>query len=276
MEVIPAIDLLGDDAVRLRRGDYDQVVFRDRPLALARRFGAAGVDLVHVVDLDGARNGGVRPAVVRGVAEAAAPARIQASGGIRSVRDALALLEAGAARVVVGTAAFDGRDALGAYVDALGQRLVVALDVRDGAVAVEGWARTGVLGLDAAIEHCVEAGVARLLCTAIERDGTLGGPDLDLVRRVVNRSSLPVLAAGGVRSEADLDALAEGGAEAAIVGRAVVDGAISPGGSSPPAPGGSPRPLAVSGGLSPPESPGFPRPLVVSGGLSPPESPRLS
>jgi phosphoribosylformimino-5-aminoimidazole carboxamide ribotide isomerase len=237
MEVIPAIDVLGDEAVRLHRGDYGRVVLRRSPLALARGYRSAGADLVHVVDLDGARSGAVRPALVAEIAAAAAPARVQASGGIRSVAAAVALLRAGAARVVVGTSAFGEVEALREYVRVLRERLVVALDVRDGAVAVEGWTRTGVLGVDEAIERCLDAGVPRLLCTAIERDGTLGGPDVGLVGHVVERSGLPVLAAGGVRSEADLEALEDAGAEAAVVGRAVVDGSIELAAVYDPAPG---------------------------------------
>jgi phosphoribosylformimino-5-aminoimidazole carboxamide ribotide isomerase len=227
MEVIPAIDVLGEEAVRLRKGRYDDVVLRREPLELAARFGAVGVRLVHVVDLDGARNGGVRPAVVAGIAAAAGSAQVQASGGVRSVDDALGLVEAGAVRVVVGTAAFVG--GLSGYVTALGERLVVALDARDGAVAVEGWTRASGLSLEEAIDRCADAGVPRLLCTAIDRDGTLSGPDVELVRRVVKRSGLPVLAAGGVRSEADLTRLEEAGAEAAVVGRAVIEGSIAVG-----------------------------------------------
>jgi phosphoribosylformimino-5-aminoimidazole carboxamide ribotide isomerase len=225
MEVIPAIDLLGDEAVRLRRGEFDQVVLRGSPLELARRFAAAGVRLVHVVDLDGARRGGVRPTLIEELVGAATPARVQASGGIRSLEDAQSLLAAGAARVVVGTSAFAG-DALPGYAAALGDRLVVALDVRDNAIAVEGWTRSGAVSVEQAIDRCLEAGVRRLLCTAIDRDGTLGGPDVELVRRVVQLSGLPVLAAGGVRSEADLHALQKAGAEAAIVGRAVIAGSV--------------------------------------------------
>src|SRR5215213_6137159 len=106
-QVIPAVDLLGDDAVRLEQGDYDRVSLRDRdPAALVARFVAAGADLVHVVDLDGARSGVLRPELLGRLTEAAVPARVQVSGGIRSVADAEALLAAGAARVIVGTAAF--------------------------------------------------------------------------------------------------------------------------------------------------------------------------
>jgi phosphoribosylformimino-5-aminoimidazole carboxamide ribotide isomerase len=219
IEVIPAVDVLGEDAVRLHQGDYDAVVERGgEPAALARRFAEAGARRVHLVDLDGARSGRARPGLVRLVAEAAAPAALQASGGIRSLDDARALLDAGADRVVVGTAAVgDPRP----WAEALGARLAVALDVRDGQVRTAGWTEGPGLSLDEAVERCVAAGVVRVLCTAIDRDGTLAGPDLDLVGRVAG-SSLRVLAAGGVRSPEDVAALADAGAEAAVVGRALL------------------------------------------------------
>jgi phosphoribosylformimino-5-aminoimidazole carboxamide ribotide isomerase len=225
--VIPAVDVLGDEAVRLERGRYDAVtVRRPDPLALARELAEDGAELIHLVDLDGARSGQVRPELVAAVAEAAAPAAVQASGGIRSTRDAESLLAAGAARVVVGTAAFGEPDALEGFATALGERLVVALDVRGDRVAVAGWTQSALL-LDEAVARCLEAGVPRLLCTAIERDGTLGGPDLELLARVQTRSGVPVLAAGGIRSPSDLAAIADLGCEGAIVGRALLEGAIS-------------------------------------------------
>jgi len=114
---------------------------------------------------------------------------------------------------------------LDAVVGVQGDRLVVALDVRDGVVRTRGWTEEG-LALDNAVDRCVAAGVPRLLCTAIERDGTLDGPDVELVRRVVEHSRLPVLAAGGIRSDADVDALEQAGAEGAIVGRALLEGLL--------------------------------------------------
>ena len=152
---------------------------------------------------------------------------MQASGGIRSLADAAALLDAGAARVVVGTAALAGDDALGEFARALGERLVVAVDARGGRVAVAGWSRTTDLSPEELAEECAAAGVTRLLCTAIDRDGTMGGPDLELLGRVRERSGLPVLAAGGIRSEEDLSALEALGLEGAVVGRALLEGAIS-------------------------------------------------
>lgn len=220
--VIPAVDVLGEEAVRLGRGDYDDVVERaDDPVALAARWARDGAERVHLVDLDGARAGAVRPALVARVAAAVAPALLQASGGIRGLDDARALLAAGADRVIVGTAAWPDP---APWVEALGERLLVALDVRDGEVRAAGWTQGSGLRLDEAVERCLAAGVGRVHCTAIDRDGTLAGPDVGLVARVA-ASGLRVVAAGGIRSPADVDALAAAGAEAAVVGRAL----LSPG-----------------------------------------------
>jgi phosphoribosylformimino-5-aminoimidazole carboxamide ribotide isomerase len=214
IEVIPAVDVLGGEAVRLERGDYESVVERaSDPAELARRWAVAGATRIHLVDLDGARSGHIRPELVRSV-RAAAGLPVQASGGIRSLADARALLDAGADRVVVGTAAWPDP---AAWLE-LGEALVLALDVRDGEVRASGWtARAGVTFEDA----LARAAGARLLVTAIDRDGTLGGPDVELVRRAATSGS-PVLAAGGVRSPADVEALAAAGAEAAVVGRALL------------------------------------------------------
>ncbi len=223
MEVIPAIDLLGTRAVRLEQGDYERATQYGEPSELARGFAAAGATRLHVVDLDGARAGRIRPDVVAGLVAAATTVPVQASGGVRSVADAEALLQAGADRVVVGTAAWALLDEL---VAALGKRLVIAIDVRDGVVRGRGWTE-GSLDMDDAIRRCVAARVPRLLCTAIERDGTMQGPDVELVRRTVESSGLPVLAAGGIRSDEDVAALSNAGAEGAIVGRALLEGTLS-------------------------------------------------
>ena len=227
--VVPAVDLLGTDAVRLRQGDFERVTNRRAdPLALVEGYRDAGAELVHVVDLDGARDGRIRPDLVRRAARAAAPASVQAAGGIRSVADAERLLEAGAARVVVGTAAFADEDALGGFGRAVGERLVVAVDVRDGRVAVGGWTETTTITVAEALSRCRAAGVPRLLCTAIDRDGTLAGPDVELLGRVCAGAGTgtPVLAAGGVRSLDDLAAIQAAGCEGAIVGRAFLEGRL--------------------------------------------------
>ncbi|MBV8480062.1 MAG: 1-(5-phosphoribosyl)-5-[(5-phosphoribosylamino)methylideneamino] imidazole-4-carboxamide isomerase [Actinobacteria bacterium] len=221
-QVLPAVDVLDGRAVRLDRGDFDAVTHEaGDPVELARRFAAGNPPLLHVVVLDAARNGGAPVALTQRLAEAVAPVPLQLGGGVRSAADALALVGAGAARVIVGTAAFEqGPEP---YVDALGDRLVVAVDVRDGQVRTHGWERTSGLSVDEAVHRCVDAGVARLLCTAVDRDGTLGGPDLELMDRVVERFDGPVLAAGGVRAQRDLDALEALGLEGAVVGRALLE-----------------------------------------------------
>jgi phosphoribosylformimino-5-aminoimidazole carboxamide ribotide isomerase len=225
--VIPAIDVLGDEAVRLVRGSYGDIALRrPDPLELVRQVVAAGAKLVHVVDLTAARSGRVRPDLFRDAVAAASPAEVQASGGIRSVPDALEILEVGAARIVVGTAAFEPGQSLERLVDAAGERLVVAIDVRDGLVATRGWEETTTVTVARAVARCVEAGVPRLLCTAIERDGTLSGPSLPLLGEVVRTSGLPVIAAGGIRSLADVAAVESVGCEAVIVGRALLEGHV--------------------------------------------------
>jgi phosphoribosylformimino-5-aminoimidazole carboxamide ribotide isomerase len=220
--LLPAVDVLDGAAVRLEQGDFSRItVSGGDPAELVRRFASEGPAWIHVVDLDAARQGSVRPALIERLVSAAGDVPVQAAGGVRSTAEALALLEAGAGRAVVGTAAF-APEGPRPYVEALGSRLVVAIDVRDGEVATNGWRRSSGLQVNEAVERCVEAGVPRLLCTAVARDGTLGGPDLDLVAAVVERSQLPVLAAGGIRSNEDLAALEAVGVEGAIVGRALL------------------------------------------------------
>jgi phosphoribosylformimino-5-aminoimidazole carboxamide ribotide isomerase len=217
IEVIPAVDVLGTEAVRLHQGSYDNVVERaSEPAALAVRWVGAGARRVHLVDLDGARSGRARPELVAAVAARIAPIPLQASGGIRSLDDAKALLAAGADRVVVGTAAWPDP---APWLE-LGEALVLALDVKDGRVRARGWTEDAGLTFTEALER---AAGARVLVTAIDRDGTLAGPDVDLVEQAA-AAGLRVLAAGGVRSPDDVEALATAGAEAAIVGRALLAG----------------------------------------------------
>jgi phosphoribosylformimino-5-aminoimidazole carboxamide ribonucleotide (ProFAR) isomerase len=128
--------------------------------------------------------------------------------------------------VVIGTAAFADDGALEGYASAYGEQLVVAIDVREDAVAVDGWERSTTLDVLEAVGRCRAAGVRRIACTAIERDGTLAGPDVALLERVCARAGVPVLAAGGICSPEDLDAVAAAGCEGAIVGRALLEGRL--------------------------------------------------
>jgi phosphoribosylformimino-5-aminoimidazole carboxamide ribotide isomerase len=226
--LLPAVDVLDGAAVRLEQGDFGRVkASAGDPAELVRRLAADRPAWIHVVNLDAARDGAVNPELVAKLVEVADGVPVQAAGGVRSPADALSLVAAGAGRVVVGTAAF-APSGPGPYVEALGERLVIAVDVRNGEVATNGWQRSSGLTVDEAVDRCVAARVPRLLCTAVERDGTLGGPNLELVAAVVERSGLPVLAAGGIRSEDDLAALERVGAEGAVVGLALLSSRAAP------------------------------------------------
>jgi phosphoribosylformimino-5-aminoimidazole carboxamide ribotide isomerase len=217
MYVIPALDLLGRDAVRLHQGSYDDVLFRLPLEKVLTALVAEKPALLHVVDLQGARDGAFRTDVLRWILERVESVPVQASGGLRSVADAQAVLAAGASRVIVGTAVWTSPDALAPFVKALGEQLVVALDIKDGYVAVRGWQGSSHLTLDEALGRCQAAGVARVHVTAVERDGTMAGPDLALYHQAV-QAGLHVVAAGGVRNDADVVALGDIGCEAAVMG----------------------------------------------------------
>jgi phosphoribosylformimino-5-aminoimidazole carboxamide ribotide isomerase len=217
MQIIPAIDLLGDEAVRLEQGDYDRVLFRQPLEEFMERLVATEPALIHVVDLEGARDGALRPALVERCRVAAQGIPLQVSGGIRSVDAARDALAAGAARVIIGTALWADDDALRIFAEALGDQLLAAIDVKDGRLGVRGWTNISAITVDEALERCKAAGVVRVHVTAISRDGTMSGPDLPLYEQAC-ASGLAVVAAGGVRNDGDVEALAQVGCEAAIMG----------------------------------------------------------
>jgi phosphoribosylformimino-5-aminoimidazole carboxamide ribotide isomerase len=222
--IIPAVDVLDGRAVRLLRGDYDSVeVEAGDPLALVRQAAVAAPSLVHVVALGAARDGGAPVELARSVVEAASPVPVQLGGGVRSVDDVKALAAAGIARVMVGTAAF-GDIPLRELVDAA--ELVVAIDVADGIVRTAGWRESSGLTTAQALERCADAGVRHLLCTAIDRDGTRSGPDLELLREVRSFGGT-VLAAGGIRDDADVAAVRALGIDGVVVGRAWLEGSVT-------------------------------------------------
>lgn len=228
MDIIPAIDIRGGQCVRLYQGDYArETVFDADPLAAAARWAALGAPRIHVVDLDGAREG--RPVHRDLIARIAAAVRcpVQVGGGIRDLATARAYLDGGLARVVLGTAAVTDR-ALLRDVLALGpERVIISVDARDGLVRTAGWTEGSGVEARALIADLAGMGVVRIVYTEIARDGTSLGPDLDAYRALTASGALAVIAAGGVSSLADLVALAGCGVEAAIVGRALYTGAVA-------------------------------------------------
>lgn len=221
-DVLPAIDVLEGRAVRLAGGRRGHVTIEGGdPVALATRFAREGAGRLHLVDLDGAFSGRPSPALVERVVGASG-LPVQVGGGYRTLRDVAGALAAGADRVLVGTAALSPsflRDAAARF----GEGLVVAVDARDGRVAVEGWTRAADLSPAALARRCAQAGVRRLLVTSTRRDGSLAGPDLPLLEEVLP-AGLPVLAAGGIATLGDLVALRDLGCEGAVAGSALLRG----------------------------------------------------
>jgi phosphoribosylformimino-5-aminoimidazole carboxamide ribotide isomerase len=221
--IYPAIDVLEGRVVRLEQGRRENVTVEGGdPVAAAAQFAAAGASWLHLVDLDGAFSGTPDLELIRRVAVVGPP--VQVGGGYRSIELVSAALEAGAARVLVGTAAV-GEAFLHAAVERYGSRLAVAVDARDGQVAVGGWTRSAATTPRSLAEQCAAAGVARLVVTATRRDGTLAGPDLALLEDVLV-AELPVIAAGGIASLGDLQAVRELGCEGAVVGSAIWRGRL--------------------------------------------------
>jgi phosphoribosylformimino-5-aminoimidazole carboxamide ribotide isomerase len=228
MMVIPAVDVLDGKAVRLEQGDYDRVrLDAGDPLELVRRAAAARPPFVHVVALGAARDGGAPVELARSVVEAAGGVPVQLGGGVRSVEDFEALRAAGVARVLIGTAAF-GPIPLDAFDDP-----VVAVDVADGIVRTAGWRESSGLTTREALARCTAARVTKILCTAVARDGTASGPDLELLREVRAGFAGEILAAGGIRDDADVDAVAALGVDGAVVGRGWLEGSVRLSSDSP-------------------------------------------
>lgn len=209
MILYPAIDIRGGKAVRLRQGDFDaETVYDADPLSAARAWVDGGAKWLHVVDLDGAREG--RPAnlghLERIAGELGVP--VQFGGGLRSRAAVDAALASGAERVILGTAAFEDVDFLDDVVAVHGPRIVVSVDVRGGKVASAGWTRQTDMEAAAVIDHLQRRGVRKLVYSNIERDGMLTGPDLDEVRRIASVVRGSFIYSGGIGSLADLEALA--------------------------------------------------------------------
>jgi phosphoribosylformimino-5-aminoimidazole carboxamide ribotide isomerase len=234
MRLIPAIDLKGGRCVRLLKGDFAaETRYQTEPAALLARYRRLGADWLHVVDLDGARDGsGGNHVIIAGLA-AELGIKLQVGGGLRSVSTVQAMLDLGAARVVVGSAALTDPPEVRRWLHRFGGgRIALAFDVRidaDGSpcVATHGWLRQSTCSLWKAVGAFGDAGLAHVLCTDVSRDGALSGPNVELYAEAVCRHpEIAWQASGGVRSVADLRSLADCGAAAAISGKALLEDLI--------------------------------------------------
>jgi phosphoribosylformimino-5-aminoimidazole carboxamide ribotide isomerase len=223
----PAIDIRGGQAVRLLQGDYERETTYDAdPVDAAVRWAEEGAPYLHVVDLDGAKAGEPRNLEAIGRIAAAVTCPIQVGGGLRDAESVAAVLEAGAERVVIGTAALRDPQLLDEAIRAHGERVVVSIDTRGGKVSLSGWTETSDVDAPGAVAQLSERGVQRFLCTAIEVDGTMEGPAIGQLNEIAAATSAQVIASGGVGDLSHLEELAREGApniEGAIVGRALYE-----------------------------------------------------
>ena len=233
VHLFPAIDLRGGRCVRLLRGDYAaETVYDDDPVGVALRYEAAGAQWIHVVDLDAALRGEATNLDALAAVCAAVSCRVQSGGGVRSAEAAASLIDAGVARVVVGTAAVEQPDLVSEISARYPGGVAVGLDARGRDVAVRGWTESSGMDLLELAKRFEESGAAALVVTEIGRDGTLEGPDTAQLASVLESTTLPVVASGGVGTLDDLRLLA--GLEAggrrlagAIVGRALYEGCFT-------------------------------------------------
>jgi phosphoribosylformimino-5-aminoimidazole carboxamide ribotide isomerase len=226
----PAIDLKDGRCVRLIKGDMNQAtVFNDSPTNQARQFADAGCQWIHVVDLNGAFAGApVNAAAVRDILQAVR-IPVQLGGGIRDMATVAAWLEAGVARVILGTAAVKNPALVHEACRAYPGKVAVGIDARGGKVATEGWADTGELTVEELAKRFVDAGVAAIIHTDIDRDGILAGPNVAASAALARAVPIPVIVSGGVSSRDDLKAVkaeAASGIAGVISGRAIYDGRI--------------------------------------------------
>lgn len=227
MEIIPAIDLRGGACVRLYQGDYArETVFSRDPPAVARRWYHQGAQRLHVVDLDGARTGRLENAqAIRAIVQAV-PIPLEVGGGIRDLAAVAQVLEWGAERIVLGTAAVEQPDLVAQACQAYPGAIVVAVDARQSTVATRGWRADTSVTAQALVQHMAELGVPRFIYTDIARDGTATEPNFEALLELLQATDRPIIASGGVSRLQHLSQLQELGVEGVIIGQALYTGAL--------------------------------------------------
>ena len=227
MKIFPAIDLYGGKAVRLFKGDYSKMtVYSENPLEVARDFEQKGAEFIHLVDLEGAKDGTTPNfETVKSIAE---NTRLftEIGGGIRSIETVEKYLGAGVDRVILGTAAVENQDFLKAAVNKYGEKIAVGVDIKDGFVAVKGWTEASSYSCFDFFEKMRETGVKTLICTDISKDGAMQGTNRELYRELAEKFDIDIVASGGVSTLDDIKALKKLGLYGAIIGKAYYIGAI--------------------------------------------------
>ena len=227
MNIFPAIDLFGKKAVRLFKGDYNQMtVYSENPIEIAYDFQNKGAKFIHVVDLEGAKEGTTPNIDI--VKEIATKTNLflEIGGGIRSIETVEKYLNAGASRVILGTAAVNDEAFLKEAISKYGDKIAVGADVKDGLIAIKGWTQKSEYTLDDFLSKMEALGVKNVICTDISKDGAMKGTNLELYKELSKKYSLDITASGGVSTIDDVRALASMGIYGAIIGKAYYIGAI--------------------------------------------------
>ena len=227
MKIFPAIDLYDKKAVRLYKGDYAQMtVYSENPIEVARDFEAAGAKFIHMVDLEGAKNGTTPNLdIVKDIASNTG-LFVEIGGGIRSMETVKAYLENGVGRVILGTSAVTDEEFLLEAVKAYGEKIAVGADVKDGYIAIKGWVEKSQYSLDEFLSKMEKIGVKTIICTDISKDGAMKGTNLELYKSLNEKYSLDIIASGGVSTIDDIIALKGMDMYGAIIGKAYYTGAI--------------------------------------------------
>lgn len=227
MKIFPAIDLFGGQAVRLYKGDYDQMtVYDPEPLNTVRKFEAAGASNLHLVDLEGAKTGQTTNLPTIEKLAKSTGLFIEVGGGIRNMDTVRRYLDAGASRVILGTAAVTDPDFTAQAVAQYGEKIAVGADLKDGKVAIKGWLETSQDTWEVFFEKMQALGVKTIICTDISKDGAMQGTNRALYKELTQRFSMDIIASGGVSSLEDIQALKAAGVHGAIIGKAYYTGAI--------------------------------------------------
>jgi len=230
MQIIPAIDILGGKCVRLTQGDFSQVAtYSEEPTEVAKRFEAAGLDRLHIVDLDGARRGVVTNLAVLESIEAETQVVIDFGGGVKTDDDVKKIFEAGAAMVNIGSIAVKAPDKFNAWIDQYGSdRFLLGADVKEGKLSIDGWKTVTEIDIAPYLSEYVAKGLNQAFVTDVGKDGLMQGPSIELYKKI--RDALPefgLIASGGVRSIDDIELLKQIGCSGVIIGKAIYEGKIT-------------------------------------------------
>lgn len=227
MNIFPAIDLYDGKAVRLFKGDYDQMtVYSNEPLEVARKFEAAGAKFLHLVDLEGAKVG--KPANLETIKKIVDNTDLftEVGGGIRNIEIAKAYIDSGVNRIILGTAAVENEDFLKEAIALFGDKVAVGVDLKDGFVAIKGWTEKSTISADDFLSKMESLGVKTVICTDISRDGAMQGSNNALYKELGEKYNIDLIASGGVSTIDDIKALTEMNLYGAIIGKAYYIGAI--------------------------------------------------